>query len=134
MRARLYLNSMVAFSAALSAAPRWNEPAWVGVSKGLEVRGCGWLEADIVGGGSPAGALTMAGLTGRSEHCCVGMVERRSPCQHAQAHVVIEPRAVGWAVCAGVQWAYRQSAWATRRGRAVGGGYRWLADVWCTFL
>ena len=38
MRARLYLNSMVAFSAALSAAPRWNEPAWVGVSKGLEVR------------------------------------------------------------------------------------------------
>ena len=38
MRARLYMNSMVAFSAALSAAPRWNEPAWVGVSKGLEVR------------------------------------------------------------------------------------------------
>ena len=38
MRARLYLNSMVAFSAALSAAPRWNEPVWVGVSKGLEVR------------------------------------------------------------------------------------------------
>jgi len=37
MRARLYLNSMVAFSAALSAAPRWNEPAWVGVSRGLAV-------------------------------------------------------------------------------------------------
>ena len=96
--------------------------------------GCGWLNAEIVGGGSPAGALTMAGLTGRSEHCCVGMVERRSPCRHARAYVVIEPRAAGWAVCTCVQWAYRQSAWATRRGRAVGGGCRWLADVWCTFL
>ena len=52
----------------------------------------------------------------------------------AGARVVIEPRAAGWAVCTCVQWPCRQSAWATRRGRAVGGGYRWLADVWCTFL
>jgi hypothetical protein len=43
MRARLYLNSMVAFSAALSAAPRWNEPAWVGVSRGPGGGGgCPW--------------------------------------------------------------------------------------------
>ena len=45
-------------------------------------RGCPWTRES---GRSPAGALTMADFTGRSEHCCVGMVERRNPCRHAMA-------------------------------------------------
>ena len=46
-RARLYLNSMVAFSAALSAAPRSKEPAWVGVIAGDWRRG--WLPTGMEG-------------------------------------------------------------------------------------
>ena len=108
-RARLYLNSMVAFSAALSAAPRSKEPAWVGVIAG-DWR-WGWLPTGMEGGRSPAGAFTID-FTGRSEHCCVGMVERRSPCRHARTDVVSELRVAGQAACAGVQWVYRWLGWA----------------------
>ena len=80
------------------------ERACVGRSKQGAWR-WGWLPMGIVeGGSSPAGALTMAAFTGRSEHCCVGMVERRNPCRHARTDVVSEPQAASQAASAGVQW------------------------------
>ena len=132
MRARLYLNSMVAFSAALSAAPRWNEPARVGVSKGLEVR--------LAERGHCWRWLTCWRLDDGRLDWEVGALLRRDggapqPLP-ARASARRDRAPSGWLGCVHMcaVWAYRQSAWATRRGRAVGGGCRWRADFWCTFL
>ena len=128
MQARLYLNSMVAFSAALSAAPRWNEPAWVGVSKGLEVR--------LAGRGHCWRWLTCWRLDDGRLDWQVGALLRRDggapqPLP-ARAGARRDRAPSGWLGC--VHWAYRQSAWAPRRGRAVGGGCKRHAGSWRAFL